>query len=149
MSAVPLEHWQENWQLEPFEVLESFRLSENREGMLKGLATAAERQKNISWMKVLILEDGLSMATLKLISQLDEASFLETARHFALETEANDHAFAKALSRWTVSWTEQVFELWQSQIGPLTEQLILETRHLFILRSLFKQAARFAPEANF
>ncbi len=149
VAAVPLDYWTEAWQLPMADLLSIVLESSCREGMIKGLATAAERQTNQGWMKALLLKDPLSITTLKLVNLLDEQSFLEIAKEFAKHPQDNDYAFAKAYSRWTEAWSEDVYDLWQDQWESVVSNLLTETKHMFMLRSLFKQAAKLSPISRF
>ncbi|MCA9839031.1 MAG: hypothetical protein KC422_19100 [Trueperaceae bacterium] len=149
VSAVPLDYWPERWDLSVKAFLDIVAGSQWREGMLKGLATAAERQKNAIWAKELIRIDTVSVSTLKLLGGLDEATFLELVQGFALAPEAQDHAFSKAFSRWHKPWSDGLTKLWLEHLPSTVKSLSAETRHLFMLRSSFKSMAKLVPITAF
>lgn len=145
VAAVPLSYWQECYQLDPETLLELASKGDCKEGLMKGWATAAERQGNAVWAKALLGYDELSLMTMKLIPLLDETAFLELCQAFAVDHEASDQAFGKAFNRWLKPYSLAVLELYLEELVRMSESCRNEAKYLFVVRSSFRQCARFAP----
>lgn len=147
VAAIPLDYWEERWQLTAEDIFERIEVSDYNEGFLKGFALAAERQVNTDWASVILKKDKLTATSLKLIANLKEADFLDLHAYFQKE-EDSEQVFLKLFNRWTKAWSLETLEVWISYLSNKTDSFFEDSSRSFLLRTNLKLAARSSvPEA--
>jgi hypothetical protein len=105
VGAISLEHWQEAWGVRPAEIVRAVQTSKWPRTLTTALVTAALRQRNLDWATELLVQDGYSERTGRLIAILPaEECFVEVKR---LLTDAGRRLTADSpLLRFLRHWPE-------------------------------------------
>ncbi len=147
VAALPLDYWEERFQVPVEDILERIELSDYKDGFIKGFALAAERQVNTIWASIILKKDKLTANSLKLIAYLEEADFLDLHAYFQKEEDA-EQLFLKFFNRWTKTWSIETLEAWIKYLSNKEDSFFEDSSRSFLLRTNLKLAARSsAPEA--
>lgn len=147
VAGIPLDYWEERFDITAEGILERIEESDYNEGFLKGFALAAERQVNAHWASVILKKDKLTAISLKLIAQLEEADFLDLHAYFQT-VENSEQVFLKLFNRWTKAWSLETLEVWIAYLSNKPDSFFEDSSRSFLLRTNLKLAARSSvPEA--
>jgi hypothetical protein len=150
VGLLPLSFWTEKFSLSPEKMIEAMRPSIWAKSIIGGLANAVERQENNAWALALLMTEGYTAQTMKVLSVLN----LQSADNFILHlhNKPGDDAFSsnntllKVLSRWLQPWSPVMCNIFLEKMNVYLQQP--EARPLDMTQeSTFKTLARHCPQA--
>lgn len=150
VSAIPLAHWSAAWDVGPAAIVRGVQTSKWPRTLMTALATAALRQRNLEWAKLLLAQDGYGDRTGRLIAILPaDVSFAEIEKRLTTADGrplTADNPVLRFLRYWPHEWDAPTSRLW---IDFLVGQagLDVESKATPTLRYQMRQLVRqCAPE---
>ena len=149
VAALPLQVWTEAWPVEPPAIIEAALESRWPTTLMRGFSLAAERQKNPVWAKALLLRDGFTITTIRLLPLLTPLDFEAVVQQLspATPTLSKDAILLKVLQKWPHPWSDTVVELWLSHLIRHVEQDTQAKTPEPTLRATLRHFAKRCPPA--
>jgi hypothetical protein len=151
IGGIPLDTWTENWGVEPRIIARAVLTTAWPRTLTSGFSSAALRQNNARWARVLVDELGLTPSTKKLIPILEERDFKVHALRALSDISgveiSKDSDLPAILRNWPGPWEQELAaRMLASFVGHFRATADLKTPN-YLLREVFLKLARTAdPE---
>ncbi|MGL4608698.1 MAG: DUF5691 domain-containing protein [Trueperaceae bacterium] len=126
VGLLPLEFWSKKFNTTPETMIKAAKASIWSKAFMGGFASAIERQANSTWALALLMVEGYTPQTMKVLTvlSLDHMEYyvnclLEEKKDYPLWT---DNVLLKILSRWLQPWSEAMSEMWLQRLHIHKEQ---------------------------
>ena len=148
LASVPLEVWTARLNASPSDIVALAAASQQRQALLSGFASAAERQRAEDWAQEILAEDKLGLASIKLVSLLSTKNAYSLIKSLDEGIWTKSHPVLKLFGRYPHAWDEPLLDTFLNGLERYLASNPDASEKNVLMKTCLRNAAKLSPRES-